>query len=187
MKELGELLSAIKRFHLHNRGYAFAAYFFGIIDIAFTSIMALGMKYLLDNAIERGDDDLLLKVILFMLLGILLAKCSDILRRYLTAVFSSRTVADSRRRCFLHLQELSLRDFSELQVGYLIGRFSTDMSAVQTLTSVTIPSFVTGVARIVISFVLIFVLDYRLALISIGALLSHRIPPARSRAAAPSR
>ena len=171
MKELKELISAIKRFHLHNRGYAFAAYFFGIIDIAFTSIMALGMKYLLDNAIERRDDDLLLKVILFMLLGILLAKCSDILRRYLTAVFSSRTVADSRRRCFLHLQELSLRDFSELQVGYLIGRFSTDMSAVQTLTSVTIPSFVTGVARIVISFVLIFVLDYRLALISIGALL----------------
>ncbi|MBR4780545.1 MAG: ATP-binding cassette domain-containing protein [Lachnospiraceae bacterium] len=171
MKELKETISAIKRFHLHNKGYAYAAYVFGMIDIAFTSIMALGMKYLLDNAIERGDEDLLLKVIIFMLLGIVLAKCSDVLRRYLTAVFSSRTVADSRRRCFMHLQELSLRDFSDLQVGYLIGRFSTDMSAVQTLTSVTIPSFVTGIAKIVISFILIFILDYRLALISIGALL----------------
>jgi len=171
MKELKEFLSAIKRFHLHNRSYAFASYFFGIIDIAFTSIMSMAMKYLLDSAIEPGDGDLLLKVVLFMFFGILLAKCSDIFRRYLTAVFSSRTVADSRRRCFMHLQELSLRDFSDMQVGYLIGRFSTDMSAVQTLTSVTIPSFVTGIARIVISFVLIFLLDFRLALISIGALI----------------
>ena len=170
MKEFSELISAIKRFHLHNRGYAFAAYAFGMIDIAFTSIMALAMKHLLDDAIAPGDGDLLLKVILFMLLGILLAKGSDVFRRYLTAVFSSRTVADSRRRCFMHLQQLSLRDFSDLQVAYLIGRFSTDMSAVQTLTSVTIPSFVTGVARILISFVLIFLLDFRLALISIGAL-----------------
>ena len=70
MKELKETISAIKRFHLHNKGYAYAAYVFGMIDIAFTSIMALGMKYLLDNAIERGDEDLLLKVIIFMLLGI---------------------------------------------------------------------------------------------------------------------
>lgn len=166
-----ELISAIKRFHLHNRGYALAAYVFGLIDIAFTSIMALAMKYLLDNAVEPGDGDLLLKVILFMLLGILLAKCSDVIRRYLTAVFSSRTVTDSRRRCFMHLQELSLRDFSDLQASYLIGRFSTDMSAVQTLTSVTIPSLVTGSAKIIINFVLIFLLDFRLALISIGALL----------------
>ena len=171
MKELKELISVIKRFHLHNRGYAFVAYFFGIIDIAFTSIMALAMKYLLDSAIEPRDRDLLLKMILFMLFGILLAKCSDVLRRYLTAVFSSRTVADSRRRCFMHLQELSLQDFSDMQASYLVGRFSTDMSAVQTLTSVMIPSFVTGIARIVISFVLIFLLDFRLALISIGALI----------------
>jgi ATP-binding cassette subfamily B protein len=171
MKEMKELISAIKRFHLHNRGYAFASYIFGIIDIAFTSIMSLAMKYLLDDAIEPGDGNLLLIVVLFMLFGILLAKGSDIFRRYLTAVFSSRTVTDSRRRCFMHLQELSLRDFSDIQVAYLIGRFATDMSAVQTLTSVTIPSVVTGVVRIVISFVLIFVLDFRLALISIGALL----------------
>ena len=171
MKELKELISAIKRFHLHNKRYAFVAYFLGMIDIAFTSIMSLAMKYLLDNAIEPGDGDLLLKVILFMLFGILLAKCSDVFRRYLTAVFSSRTVADSRRRCFMHLQELSLSDFSEMQTAYLVGRFSTDMSAVQTLTSVTIPSFVTGIVRIIISFVLIFILDFRLALISIGALL----------------
>lgn len=171
MNELKELISAIKRFHLHNRGYAFAAYFFGMIDIAFTSVMALAMKYLLDNAVESEDGGLLLKVILAMLFGIFMAKCSDVLRRYLTAVFSSRTVADSRRRCFMHLQELSLRDFSDLQVAYLIGRFSVDMSAVQTLTSVTIPSFVTGIARIVISLVLILLLDFRLVLISIGALL----------------
>lgn len=171
VNELKELLSAIKRFHLRNRSYAFAAYFFGVIDIAFTSVMALGMKYLLDNAVESKDGDLLLKVILCMLFGILLAKGSDLCRRYLTAVFSSRTVAESRRRCFMHLQELSLRDFSDMQSGYLVGRFSTDMSAVQTLTSVTIPSFVTGIAKIVINFVLIFLLDFRLALISVGALL----------------
>ena len=171
MKELKEFLSAIKKFHLHNKGYAFASYCFGLIDIAFTSIMSLAMKYLLDNAMEPGDEALLLKVILFMLFGILLAKCSDILRRYMIAVFSSRTVTDSRRRCFMHLQELSLRDFSDLQVSYLIGRFATDMGAVQTLTSVTIPSFVTGIARMIISFILIFLLDFRLALISIGVLL----------------
>ncbi|MBQ2082636.1 MAG: ATP-binding cassette domain-containing protein, partial [Lachnospiraceae bacterium] len=159
------------RFHLHNKGYAFAAYIFGIIDIAFTGLMALAMKYLLDNAIEPGDGSLLLKTIIFMLLGILLAKSSDVLRRYLIAVFSSRTVADSRRRCFMHLQELSLSDFSDIESSYLIGRFSTDMSAVQTLTSVTIPSFVTGIAKIVVSFILIFLLDFRLALISIGVLL----------------
>ena len=171
MKELKEFLSAIKKFHLHNKGYAFASYPFGLIDIAFTSIMSLAMKYLLDNAMEPGDEALLLKVILFMLFGILLAKGSDILRRYMTAVFSSRTVTDSRRRCFMHLQELSLRDFSDLQVSYLIGRFATDMGAVQTLTSVTIPSFVTGIARMIISFILIFLLDFRLVLISIGVLL----------------
>gem|GEM_PF-1234620 len=171
MKEFKELISAIKKFHLHNKGYAFVAYFFGLIDIAFTSIMALVMKYLLDTAIEPGEGELLLKMILFMLFGILAAKCSDLLRHYMIAVFSSRTVADSRRRCFMHLQELSLRDFSDMQVGYLIGRFATDMSAVQTLTSVTIPSFVTGIAKIIVSFVLIFILDFRLALISIGALL----------------
>ncbi len=170
MKEFKELLSAIRKFHFHNKGYAFASYFFGLIDIAFTSIMSLAMKYLLDNAIEPGNGKLLLKVILFMFFGILLAKLSDIFRRYLTAVFSSRTVADSRRRCFAHLQELSLRDFSDLRAGYLVGRFSTDMGAVQTLTGVTIPSFVTGIAKIVISFVLIFILDYRLALLSFGAL-----------------
>jgi len=171
MKEFKELISVIKRFHLHNRGYAFAAYIFGIIDIAFTGLMALAMKYLLDNAIEPGDGSLLLKTIIFMLLGILLAKSSDVLRRYLIAVFSSRTVADSRRRCFMHLQELSLSDFSDIESSYLIGRFSTDMSAVQTLTGVTIPSFVTGIAKIVVSFILIFLLDFRLALISIGVLL----------------
>ena len=112
-----ELISAIKHFHLHNKRYAFASYVFGLIDIAFTSIMALGMKYLLDDAIGSEDEKLLLMVILCMLFGILLAKCSDIFRRYLTAVFSSRTVTESRRQCFTHLQELSIRDFSDLQVA----------------------------------------------------------------------
>ena len=166
-----ELISAIKHFHLHNKRYAVASYVFGLIDIAFTSIMALGMKYLLDDAIGSEDEKLLLMVILCMLFGILLAKCSDIFRRYLTAVFSSRTVTESRRQCFTHLQELSLRDFSDLQVAYFVGRFATDMGAVQTLTSVTIPSLVTGIAKIIINFVLIFSLDFRLAMISFGALL----------------
>ena len=166
-----ELISAIKHYHLHNKRYAVASYVFGLIDIAFTSIMALGMKYLLDDAIGSEDEKLLLMVILCMLFGILLAKCSDVLRRYLTAVFSSRTVTESRRQCFTHLQELSLGDFSDMQVAYLIGRFVTDMGAVQTLTSVTIPSCVTGIAKIIINFVLIFSLDFRLAMISIGALL----------------
>ena len=156
MNEYKELMSAIKQFHLHNRGYAFGAYLFGMIDIAFTSVLALAMKYLLDNAVEAGDGKLLVKVIISMLVGIFLAKGSEVLRRYLTAVFSSRTVADSRRLCFMHLQELSAREISEMQAAYLVGRFSTDMSAVQTLTSVTIPSFVSGIVRIVISFVLIF-------------------------------
>lgn len=166
-----ELISAIKHFHLHNKRYAVASYVFGLIDIAFTSIMALGVKYLLDDAIGSEDEKLLLMVILCMLFGILLAKCSDIFRRYLTAVFSSRTVTESRRQCFTHLQELSLRDFSDLQVAYFVGRFATDMGAVQTLTSVTIPSLVTGIAKIIINFVLIFSLDFRLAMISFGALL----------------
>ena len=171
MKEWKELLLVIKRFHLHNKKYAIISYIFGIINIALTSIIALGMKNLLDNATNSQDNNILIKTALFMIIGIFIAKCSDLFRRYLIAVFSSKTVSDARYKSFKHLQSLSIQDFSTISPSYLSGRFSTDMSAIQTLTSVTIPSIITGFIQVIISFILIFSLNVSLALISICVLL----------------
>ena len=69
-----------------------------------------------------------------------------------------------------HLQRLSLRFYSSTRTGEILSRISTDVNGVQDALSGTFTDFLTNALTLIVAFVFMFRLDWRLALATLVVL-----------------
>ena len=77
---------------------------------------------------------------------------------------------DLRAQVYRHLQRLSLAFFTRTRTGEIQSRIANDIGGVQTVVTSTATSIVSNVTTVVASVVAMFLLDWRLALFSLGLL-----------------
>ena len=69
-----------------------------------------------------------------------------------------------------HLQRLSLRFYTSTRTGEILSRISTDVNGVQDALSGTFTDFLTNLLTLIVAFVFMFNLDWRLALATVVVL-----------------
>ena len=89
----------------------------------------------------------------------------------------TRVLNDLRARLFNHLQRLSMDYFARSQIGDLVSRFSSDLVAPELTVSRILPILFTVLIGLGGSITLLFLLDWRLALLTVVSLLTFAVGP----------
>jgi ATP-binding cassette subfamily B protein len=121
-------------------------------------------KYALDDAIhDTTGRTLVLVVIIFVAAG--LANWGmNYVETYMTGWVGERILADLRKQLFGHLQELSLGFYERNRAGVLISRMTNDVEAIDQLVTDGVTTLAQSTLTLGGTAVLLFVLDWRLAL-----------------------
>ena len=141
--------------------------------IAFTLVALvppLLAKLAVDQGIKSGDLQTLVWIVLaFVFVGLLTFALSSV-QTYLTGWVGERALADLRIRLFEHLQRLSLGYFERNRTGAIISRITNDVEALDTLITDGVTSLVQNTMLLVGTAVVLFVLDWRLALATLSVI-----------------
>ena len=125
-------------------------------------------KYALDYAIEgEVDRKLVLIVVAFLLAGLANWGMSYV-QTYLTGWVGERILADLRIKLFHHLQRLSLGFYERNRAGVIISRLTNDVEALDQLVTDGVTTLVQSTLTLIGTAILLFVLDWRLALATLA-------------------
>lgn len=90
-------------------------------------------------------------------------------KNMLIETFSQRVLRDLKQRLFDHIQSLSFHFFHKTRTGELMARLTADMEMIRTLLVMGVVQGSTGVFYVLISSIILFSINWQLALISVGA------------------
>ncbi len=121
-------------------------------------------KYAVDDGIRRQDLTALWWIVGAFLIAGLLNWAMSYAQTYLTGWVGERILADLRNRLFDHLQRLSLGFFERNRAGVIISRLTNDVEAIDQLVTDGVTSLVQNTLTLVGTAILLFILDWRLAL-----------------------
>jgi ABC-type multidrug transport system fused ATPase/permease subunit len=127
-------------------------------------------KFAVDDGIRERDLGLLtVLVILFVAAGLASLAASSA-QTYFTGWTGERILADLRNRLFRHLQRLSLGYFERNRAGVIISRLTNDVDALDQLVTDGVTTLVQNTLVLLGSAVILFYLDWRLALAALGVI-----------------
>ena len=103
---------------------------------------------------------------------------------YLNNVIGQNVMQDLRGALYAHLQRMPLRFFTETRTGEIQSRLANDVGGVQAVVTDTASSITSNLAIAISTIVAMFLLDWRLALLSLGLLpfflyLTYRVGKVR--------
>ncbi|HXH96042.1 MAG TPA: ABC transporter transmembrane domain-containing protein, partial [Gaiellaceae bacterium] len=127
-------------------------------------------KYALDDALH-GDAGSRLYLVVGVFVAAGLANWGmTYVETYLTGWVGERILADLRVRLFGHLQQLSLGFYERTRAGVLISRLTNDVEAIDQLVTDGVTTLVQSTLTLAGTAVLLFVLDWRLALATLAVI-----------------
>ncbi len=121
-------------------------------------------KYAVDDGIRQHDLTKLWWIVVAFLIAGLLNWGMSYVQTYLTGWVGERILADLRNRLFDHLQRLSLGFFERTRAGVIISRLTNDVEAIDQLVTDGVTSLVQNTLTLIGTAILLFILDWRLAL-----------------------
>ena len=127
-------------------------------------------KYAVDYGIRKQDLHALTWIVVIFLLAGLANWGMSYLQTYLTGWVGERILADLRNNLFGHLQRLSLGYFERNRAGVIISRLTNDVEALDQLVTDGVTSLVQNTLTLVGTAILLFVLDWRLALATLAVI-----------------
>jgi ATP-binding cassette, subfamily B, bacterial len=121
-------------------------------------------KVALDDAVENGGG-IGIYIIVGVFVAVGLANCvMTYVETYLTGWVGERILADLRIRLFDHLQRLSLGFYERNRAGVIISRLTNDVEAIDQLVTDGVTVLVQSTLMLIGTAIILFVLDWRLAL-----------------------
>ena len=143
-----------------------------VVSLVAVTLTALAPPFLaklaIDDGISTGNlDDLTLIVGLFVLAGLANLGTSAA-QTYFTGWTGERILADLRNKLFRHLQRLSLGYYERNRAGVVISRITNDVEALDMLVTDGVTSLFQNSLVLIGSAVILFVLDWRLALAALA-------------------
>jgi ATP-binding cassette subfamily B protein len=141
-----------------------------IVTLLGATAVALAPPYLVGHAVDevkRGDTHLLgWLVAAFVATGVL-GIAFSYAQTYYTGWTGERMLADLRNQLFRHLQRLSLGFYERNRAGVIISRLTNDVEALDQLVTDGVTSLVQNTLTLLGTAIVLFFLDWRLALASL--------------------
>jgi len=143
-----------------------------VASLLAATLTALAPPYLAKLALDDGirDQDyrtVVIVVIVFLVAG-LLNWVASAAQTYFTGWTGERILADLRNTLFRHLQRLSLGFFERNRAGVIISRLTNDIEALDQLVTDGVTSLFQNSLILGGTAVILFVLDWRLALATLA-------------------
>jgi ABC-type multidrug transport system fused ATPase/permease subunit len=134
--------------------------------------VGLAPPYLAKLALDEGIasqnfSTLVWIVVLFGVAGVLSLLTSSA-QTYFTGWTGERILADLRNRLFKHLQRLSLGYYERNRAGVIISRLTNDVEALDQLVTDGVTTLVQSTLILIRSSVILFLLDWKLALATLA-------------------
>jgi ABC-type multidrug transport system fused ATPase/permease subunit len=127
-------------------------------------------KYAVDDGIRQHDLGKLWWIVGLFLFAGLANWGMSYLQTYLTGWVGERILADLRNKLFGHLQRLSLGYFERNRAGVIISRLTNDVEALDQLVTDGVTTLVQSTLTLLGTAILLFILDWRLALATLAVI-----------------
>ncbi len=145
-----------------------------VISLLIASLAALAPPFLAKLAIDRGirreDTRVLVIIVIALLAAGFLNWATSYAETYFTGWTGERVLADLRRVLFRHLQRLSLGFYERNRTGVIVSRMTNDVDALDQLVTDGVSVLIQNVLTLAGAIVLLFVLNWRLALATLGVI-----------------
>jgi ABC-type multidrug transport system fused ATPase/permease subunit len=145
-----------------------------VVSLLLATLTGLVPPYLAKVAIDdgvRGGDLRLLSVLVALMVAAGVASLfTSSAQTYFTGWTGERILADLRNRLFKHLQGLSLGFYERNRAGVIISRLTNDVDALDQLVTDGVTTLVQNTLILVGSAVVLFLLDWRLALATLSVI-----------------
>jgi ABC-type multidrug transport system fused ATPase/permease subunit len=148
--------------------------FFSVFSLLTATASALAppylAKYALDDAVNGHTGTRLVVVVSIFVVAGLANWVMTYVETYMTGWVGERILADLRGELFGHLQRLSLGFYERNRAGVIISRLTNDVEAIDQLVTDGVTTLVQSTLTLIGTAVLLFVLDWRLALATCSVL-----------------
>ena len=124
-------------------------------------------KWIIDDSIAHRDLHGLLVNVGAMIAVALVAAAIGVWQGYLNAEVGEGIMRDMRDALVQHLHRMPLSFFTSTKTGEIMNRVASDVDAIDNVVTGTVVTIVTNVLTIVTTLAAIFLLDWRLALLSL--------------------
>jgi ATP-binding cassette, subfamily B, bacterial len=143
-----------------------------LITVSIGVVNPILLKLIIDNLLPGGDQDLgllWLQAGLMIVLPIVTSGLG-VWQAYLSNVVGQRVMNDLRLALYRHLQWMPLRFFTETRTGEIQSRIANDVGGVQSVVTDTASSLLANLATVLTTVIAMWILDWRLTLLSLGLL-----------------
>ena len=137
-----------------------------LVEAAFNVFLPLSFSILIDKALIPQDKQVLVIVLVALALGVVITGVVGVARDRLYARLTASVIADLRLEIFSHLQKLSLGFYARMQLGDILARFSGDLVALEGAFVSALAWAVAPALDVCVYTVVLFILDWRLALLA---------------------
>lgn len=172
---------------LLRRVAGFARPYLGWVGVLLLTIFGISLlslvpplliRELLDHAIPERDLGQLNLLALGMIAVPVINGLLGVAQRFASATVGEGIIFDLRSAVYAHLQRMSLRFYTNTQVGELISRLNNDVIGAQRAVTGTVVSLVSDSISLIATLGIMIALEWRLTLVSV-AILPLFILPAR--------
>ncbi len=155
---------------LAHRGVGLLIFGGLLVEMAFYAAVPMSFKYLVDYAIIPRNEKVLIGILTGLACGLVVASAAGLGLDYLYAKFTTGMLNDLRWQMFSHLQRLSTNFFARSQAADILSRFSSDLLSLDRALASALDGCALPALDLILSAFLLFLLDWRLALIAMLAI-----------------
>jgi ATP-binding cassette subfamily B protein len=145
-----------------------------LVAILLTSFIGLVnpilLKLLIDEAIPKLDFGLLNIFVGLMIVLPIVSGIIGVGQSYLNNIIGQSVMHDLRTELYAHLQKMPLRFFTETRTGEIQSRLANDVGGIQSVVTDTAASVTSNIAIALSTIIAMFVIDWRLTVLSLGLL-----------------
>ena len=133
-------------------------------------------KWIIDDAIPQHSMGLVGFNVAGMVVSALASGVIGVYQGYLNSLVGEGIMRDIRTTLVAHLHKMPLSFFTGTKTGEIMNRVSSDVDNIDNVVTGTLVSIVTNIATMVTTVVTVFILDWRLALVSLAIIPLMIIP-----------
>lgn len=141
---------------------------FVLIGVALGLVPPFLIQIIIDDGLQQRDLHVIAVYSVLTVVAVLAGAAMTLLYGYTSVLIGQKIMCDIRNQLFNHLQSMSLRFFTSTRTGDIQTRLISDVQGVQTVVSNTITDQVSNIAIVVSTLIVMFWMDWRLTLLSVG-------------------
>lgn len=138
-----------------------------VVTAGFQSLVPYSFSIIIDRALLGTEKHLLSYILWALAGGAVIVAIIGVFRDYLYSTLAADILARVRLQVFKHLQRLSMDFYSKTEPGNILSRFSSDLTMIEDVMVNATWYFFIPFLHVIFNILFIFVLDWRLGLISI--------------------